>query len=342
MTVLAFAVLAASCDSGSSDSNSASKTTPKSTTTSTAPVEPAAAKPVGAEAAVAKYLQSQGYEYAGDCADATLPEDKGMWCSTLVSGDATSNTKTYALGPVGESAQKQITVTRHGSAQLTPGYQVGVAQGNVGQPQQLTQEQLQANAFITSNLLLDQAAGIGNGLADLPPGASTGGDQTGGGGTGGTGGAAAPVVTQPPDTGGTQYPPTRTLIVDNPNVVVGGETTFSGGGCDPNEVLSVSFDQQPSGTITADSEGNFAGSLAIPPGTAPGSHLLTVQGRVCVLNANVNVLGANLAFTGSSTHTGTYVMVGVAAIVIGVVLVVGTRRRRRGVRHRSLPPPSSA
>ena len=48
---------------------------------------------------------------------------------------------------------------------LTPGLQVGVADGNVGVPQQLTREQLANDIFITGNLVLDQAAGIGNGLA---------------------------------------------------------------------------------------------------------------------------------------------------------------------------------
>ena len=61
-----------------------------------------------------------------------------------------------------------------------------------------------------------------------------------------------------------------------------------------------------------------------------------------MLNANINVLGANLAFTGSSNHTGTYVLAGVAAVVVGLVLVVATRRRRRGVRGRPTPPPSAA
>jgi LPXTG-motif cell wall-anchored protein len=58
-----------------------------------------------------------------------------------------------------------------------------------------------------------------------------------------------------------------------------------------------------------------------------------------VLNATVNVAGA-LAFTGSSSHTGTYVLAGVAAVVIGFVLVLWSRRRRRGVR--GWQPPSAA
>jgi LPXTG-motif cell wall-anchored protein len=48
------------------------------------------------------------------------------------------------------------------------------------------------------------------------------------------------------------------------------------------------------------------------------------------------VAGA-LAFTGSSSNTSTYVLGGIAAVVVGLVLVVGTRRRRRGLRGRASP-----
>ena len=55
-----------------------------------------------------------------------------------------------------------------------------------------------------------------------------------------------------------------------------------------------------------------------------------------MLNADITVRGG-LAFTGSSSHTTTYVLAGVAAVVVGFVLVIGTRRRHRGVRGRSRP-----
>jgi LPXTG-motif cell wall-anchored protein len=112
---------------------------------------------------------------------------------------------------------------------------------------------------------------------------------------------------------------------------------FSGSGCIPNELLTVSFDGKPVGTLPADSSGKFAGSITIPKGTAPGAHLLTVRGTDCVLNATITVAG-NLAFTGSSSHTSTYVLAGIAAVVVGFVLVVATRRRRHGVRGRRPPP----
>jgi len=46
-------------------------------------------------------------------------------------------------------------------------------------------------------------------------------------------------------------------------------------------------------------------------------------------------VAGKLAFTGSSSHTSTYVLGGMAAVVVGMVLVVGSRRRRHGVRGRS-------
>lgn len=339
--LVVLAVILASCDNGGSSSESKKNdndTESTKATTTTAGAQQAATEPTGTELAIDEYLKGQGIEYAGDCADAKLPADKGKWCSTLVSGGEDSDTATYDLGPVGEKPEKRITLKRHGDAVLTPGYQVDVGEGNVGAPSQLTREQLEANTLITGNLLLDQQAGIGNGLADLPPGA----DNNAGGGGGGGGGGAPTTTTPPPTTtvvpGNAQYPPNGEITV-TPTVEVGGEATFRGSGCLPNEPLTVSFDGTPVGNITADAGGSFAGSITIPKGTAPGAHLLTVQGSACVLNTTINVAGA-LAFTGSSSHTGTYVLGGVAAVVIGLVLVVGSRRRRRGVR--GMPPPSAA
>jgi len=140
-----------------------------------------------------------------------------------------------------------------------------------------------------------------------------------------------------------QYPPDADIVVDDPNVEVGGEAAVRGSGCVANETLQVFFDGDPIGTIRSNSQGSFAGSIVIPPGTRPGIHLLTVRGSVCILNVNISVLGSTrrLAFTGSSSNTGTFVLAGTAAVVIGLIMVVGTRRRRRGIRGRSMPPSST-
>ncbi|MET0628447.1 MAG: hypothetical protein ABW033_08315 [Acidimicrobiia bacterium] len=332
MTLAAFAASCSSDDSESkSDSkNSSSNSGSNSGSSAGSSAQQASVTVEGAEEAISKYVESQGKGYAGDCADASLPKDKGKWCSTLIEGDDTSNTKTYEVGPVGGKAVAKVTVTRKGSAQLTPGLQVGVADGNVGVPQALTAEQLANNTFITGNLILDQAAGIGNGLADLPPGtpaAGDGGTDGGTGGGGGGGGGGTPTVEIDPGAGTGAYPPDGVIVIENPNPEPGGEVVFRGGGCTGNEVLQVLFDGHPIGTITSDPAGNFAGSISIPLGTAPGIHTLTIKGAVCELNAAITV-GGQLAFTGSSSHTTTYVLGGFAAVAIGMVLVFGSRRRR--------------
>ena len=245
----------------------------------------------------------------------------------------------------------KVTTADGSAAQLGPAKSVVVTQGNLGTINTLSYDDLANNIFIAGNLALDLQAGIGRGLLDLPPQPTTTTTGTGGGGTGAkptvSGGDtnAQITVTANPTVLSEQYPPTTAgIVVDNPNVQAGGEATFRGTGCVANEVLQVLFDNKQIGTITSDSQGSFAGTITIPRGTAPGVHLLTVRGSVCVLNATITVLGGRLAFTGSSSHTSTYVLAGVAAVVVGFVLVIGTRRRRRGVRgrRRSLTPPSAA
>jgi LPXTG-motif cell wall-anchored protein len=128
------------------------------------------------------------------------------------------------------------------------------------------------------------------------------------------------------------YPPSGGIVVDQPNIEVGGEEAFRGSGCAPGETLGVLFDGTQVGTVPSDGSGNFAGSVTIPGGTSPGEHLLTVRGSACELNVVINVLGAaatrSLAFTGSSSHTLTYVLIGAVAVMLGAVLVIGSRRRR--------------
>jgi hypothetical protein len=99
----------------------------------------------------------------------------------------------------------------------------------------------------------------------------------------------------------------------------------------------VLFDGTPVGTIQANAQGSFAGSISIPPGTAPGTHTITVKGSVCVLEVSITVVP--LAFSGASSHTTTYALVAVAAIVVGAVFVLGSRRRRQTRRRRSRGSP---
>jgi hypothetical protein len=351
--LLALTLLVASCSSGgdSSESKSDSESNNQSGQSSGgssqsgqgAGTSTAAFQPTGAEKAVFDYIASQGFEYIGDCDDTELPRDRGKWCSTLVEDG--EDRKVYEIGPVGEDPEFVVTVDRTGHAVLTPGFQVQVDNGDLSTPRQLTPEELRADPFIVLNLDLDRQLGIGLGLADLPPitaaapvGGETGGAGAGGGGggTGGAGGGAVGGGGVTPEADGDQYPLNGGIVVENPDVEPGGSVVFRGGGCLPGETLEILFDGKPVGTLVADPEGNFAGALNVPTGTSPGSHDITVRGSVCELNVAVTVLGG-LAFTGASNDTQTTVLLGVAAVVLGIVLLVGSRRRRASAGARASP-----
>jgi LPXTG-motif cell wall-anchored protein len=323
--LLALSVIAAGCDSGGSGSSSKPK---PSVTGSQA--KQVAYTPVGAEVAVAAYVKSLGHEYAGPCDLATLPRDKDKWCSTLVDAKSTDDQKVYEVGPVGGKAEKSITLKRRGAQLLVPGENVPVQDGDIGDVGRLTYEQLLNDKYITDNLKQDLAEGIGNGLADLNgvAGAVVGGNPAPtGGGTGG-GGTGGPNIISTPgnsvDANG--YPVNGGIVVEPPTVA--GEVVFRGSGCAANETLTVSFDGTPIGTVMANQTGDFAGSVKVPPGTPPGTHVVTIKGASCESTFTIQVSG-QLAFTGSSSHTSTIVLVGIAAIIAGTVLILATRRRRR-------------
>jgi LPXTG-motif cell wall-anchored protein len=242
-----------------------------------------------------------------------------------------------------------VNVTLNGNVTpLTNATKVTLDQGALGDVQPVTREELLAIPFIAGNAFLDEVLKLG-GLSEFPPAAAVANPTPpGGGGGGGTGagtGGAPPTVSDAGDGGKVvgKYPPTGTIVVDNPNVPPGGTVKFSGSGCEANGQLSVLFDGKGVGTIVANANGEFAGSLTIPQTTTPGHHTLTVRGKTCDLSVVINVLAPQaqarpLAFTGSSNHTSTYVLVGAAAVLIGAVLVVGARRRRAG---RAAGPPAA-
>ena len=326
VALLALSVIAVSCDNSSS-SSSAPKPSVKG-----AQAERVAYTPVGPEIAVGQYVESLGQQYAGPCDLATLPRDQGKWCSTLVESKSTDDQKVYEVGPVGGKAQKTITLKRRGQQLLVPGENVPVADGNIGDVGRLTYEQMLQDQYITDNLKQDLAAGIGKGLSELDgvAGAVVGrpADNTGTGGTGG--GTGAPnIITSPGNTvDANGYPVTGGIVVDQPTVA--GEVVFRGTGCAAKEPLTVSFDGTPIGTVTAGQTGDFSGQVNVPPGTKPGTHVVTIQGTTCQSTFTVDVAG-QLAFTGSPSHTSTIVLIGISAVIAGLVLIVATRRRRRQV-----------
>jgi FecR protein len=234
-----------------------------------------------------------------------------------------------------------ISVTLNGQlVNLVSGTKVDLNAGQLNALQNLTREDLLGNVWIAGNLFLDGLLGFAQPddvTAPSAAGNEGGGGGGGGGGAGGTGGVsggggggAPPTVQVAPTIGSvSQYPPGGEIVVENPNVEAGGEVSFRGSGCLPGETVSVLFDHEQVGTLPVDAEGNFSGKITIPSDTPPGSHLLTVRGQNCELNAVINVLaGAHLAFTGSSNHTITYVLGALAAVLFGTVLVFATRRRR--------------
>lgn len=281
---------------------------------------------------MAGYVQSLGHDYAGPCDLASLPRDEGKWCSTLVESKSTEDQKVYDVGPVGGKAEKTVTLKRRGQQLLVPGENVPVRDGDIGDVGRLTYEQMLQDQYITENLKQDLAAGIGKGLTELQgvAGAIVGGtaDNTGGGGGGAGGGTGGPnVITSPGDTvDANGYPVNGGIVVDQPNVA--GEVVFRGTGCTANETLTVFFDGKPIGTVVAGQTGDFSGQVNVPAGTPAGAHVVTIQGATCESTFTVDVAG-QLALTGSSSHTSTFVLVGITAIVVGIVLLLGTRRRRR-------------
>ncbi|MFN8027842.1 MAG: LPXTG cell wall anchor domain-containing protein [Acidimicrobiia bacterium] len=325
--LLALSVIAAGCDSSSDSSSSKPKSSVKG-----AEASRVAYTPVGPEIAVGEYVASLGHEYAGPCDLATLPRDEGKWCSTLVESKSTDNQKVYDVGPVGGKAEKTITLKRRGQQLLVPGENVPVENGDIGDVGRLTYEQLLADQYVTDNLKKDLAAGIGKGISELDgvAGAVVGrdngtGGNAGNGGNGGNGGTN--IITSPGNTvDANGYPVTGGIVVDQPTVA--GDVVFRGTGCAANEPLTVYFDGTPIGTIAAGTTGDFAGQVAIPSGTSAGTHVVTIKGATCESTFTVDVSG-QLAFTGSSSHTSTFVLGGVAAILVGLVLILATRRRRR-------------
>jgi LPXTG-motif cell wall-anchored protein len=87
------------------------------------------------------------------------------------------------------------------------------------------------------------------------------------------------------------------------------------------------------GTVTTDAQGKFATSVTIPANLAPGAHHLVSagadpSGNMRYLRSDVTVTtpSGQLAWTGFETAP--FVLAGVLAVLLGVGLVVVTRRRR--------------
>jgi LPXTG-motif cell wall-anchored protein len=80
--------------------------------------------------------------------------------------------------------------------------------------------------------------------------------------------------------------------------------------------------------FTAPSSGTFSVGYVTTDGGAYTAVCATVAGEVVVAANEATRPAAALAFTGSS-NTPSYVIIGIAAIVVGTILVMAARRRRQ-------------
>ena len=195
----------------------------------------------------------------------TLPDDKGKWCSTLVSGDDTSNTKTYAVGPVGEKPAEagHGHPPRLGAAHAgLPGRRrPGQRRRAAAADPRATRDQHVHHRATCSSTRRPASATVSPISRPARQPAATGPAAV----------RAAPAGRPRPRSpwsrsrltpGARSTRRRRTLVVDNPNVDVGGETDVQRRRLRPERGPARSpSTASPSGTITADSQGNFAGSI---------------------------------------------------------------------------------
>jgi LPXTG-motif cell wall-anchored protein len=154
--------------------------------------------------------------------------------------------------------------------------------------------------------------------------------------------AFAQYPTTPTTTGGC----VPTITGPNESVTGGQSVPVSGTCCAPGQ--SVSFILNPGGmTIgqtTADSSGNYTGTVTIPENLGEGQYTIAAD---CGGQTSTEVLGLSVGAGGTGTTTGSttgstgtalprtgsnlapLVGLGGAAIVLGAAAVYGTRRRRR-------------
>lgn len=127
------------------------------------------------------------------------------------------------------------------------------------------------------------------------------------------------------------YPPSDVVVLIDP--LACDATTITGVVEVVKPGSSVTVSINPSTTVTADANGRAVFSLNVAPGTY-GTFTITAtgiktDGSPFSESASVTLVEcAPLPETGTS-NTGTMLMVGAAAVMLGSTLVVGALRRRR-------------
>jgi FecR protein len=211
---------------------------------------------------------------------------------------------------------------------LQPLQRVVVDASALGDTSTLTLEEISNNAWIQENLRLDLELGFGPGPFVFPPRVT---------------GSALPLG--PPLIPAPNYPPDSCSFGmsfssgpsgSQPVVTIGSAT----GPFLPGATVQLDFlsDTVPLGTVTADAAGHVSTRITIPAGASLGAHTVRATGpgvdgsTTCPATFTVTAAGASqagsgpLAFTGSS-NTPELVGLALVALIAGIVLVVGARRR---------------
>jgi hypothetical protein len=136
------------------------------------------------------------------------------------------------------------------------------------------------------------------------------------------------------------YPPDPKPISLDRSVVNPGDTiTVSGEQADAGAELSLQFFPGPRelATTTAGADGRWSVEVTIPADAGPGKHALSVVSDGDVLaTAVVEVRGPAGEFAGESTSSGGLrlglLALGVAAVAIGIAVVLLVRRQRHRLR----------
>lgn len=128
-----------------------------------------------------------------------------------------------------------------------------------------------------------------------------------------------------------------TVTVAPTTVTAGGTVQATGANFRPGEAVSVVLNSDPVllGTITADADGNFAGSVTIPAGTVAGTHTLVftgaVSGRTVSVTITVRGVVVTVSVKGGLANTGTpaqnIALAGLGLVGVGTTLTMVGRRR---------------
>jgi alpha-L-fucosidase len=129
------------------------------------------------------------------------------------------------------------------------------------------------------------------------------------------------------------------IVVDPTTFESGDEVSVSGSGLQPNFEATIEFHSVVIvvGTVTTDDNGEFSTTIIIPE-AEPGPHTISVvcdaAGNVSETDVTISSVSVptdgddgELPFTGSDVEP--LVLIGGAALLVGVVLVLVTRRRRQ-------------